>query len=243
MCEAFNKLEQEKTKIEKDIAKATTESDKLRAEIQELEAKLPRRATSEASFVRAIEEIEAVDAKLQLKTNFIKVREANLATCDIELEAILDTKKQEDMMDVINALEANVDKFIKQLKRPSETFNEIELLVISLFNSGPKAKAWPDEVFKYKKPHELTRHFLMCSIAHAFQFSSREKLEVPNKTNAEKGTNFDQAFKDFAYVRDLWKHPERFIEIAPEDIEWEAATEADFNDADEDEVIEDNAND
>lgn len=243
MCEAFNKLEQEKTKIEKDIAKATTESDKLRAEIQELEAKLPRCTTSEASFGRANEEIEALEAKLQLKTNFIKILEANLATCDIELEAILDTRKQADMMDVIDALEANVNKFIKQLKRPSETFKEIELLVTSLFNSGPKAKAWPDEVFQYKKPDELTRHFLMCAIASAFQFSSREKLEVPNKTNADKGTNFDHAFKDFAYVRDLWRHPERFIEIAPEDIEWEAATEEDFDDTGEDDVIEDTAHD
>lgn len=243
MCEKYNELEQKKVAANGRIKKEEKRIAELEAEIELREAKLPEQITSEKSFTLATEEIGKLVGEKRQKENFIALQRSAIASYDIEMKAILDDKKTEDILDVIEILKANVDKFIKQLKRPSETFKEIQLLVTSLFNSGPEVKEWPSDVFQYKKPHELTRHFLMCALADVFEFSSREKLEVPSKATAEKGKNFDHAFKDFVYVRDLWRHPERFIEVPPEDIEWEAATEVDFNEDGEDDVIEDKVHD
>jgi len=44
----------------------------------------------------------------------------------------------------------------------------------------------------------------------------------------QEGSAFEGAFKSFKYLRDSWEHPERFVKIAPEYIEYMAATEIDF---------------
>ena len=98
----------------------------------------------------------------------------------------------------------------------------------SIFRIGDDAADWPDDVFRYRKPGEASRHFAICCFAMEFQLASQSLLAAPNLKKCQDGSAFEGAFKNFKYLRDSWEYPERFTEVAPEDTEYVAATEADF---------------
>ena len=98
----------------------------------------------------------------------------------------------------------------------------------SIFRIGDDAADWPEDVFRYRKPGEASRRFAICCFATEFQLSSQSLLAAPNLKKCQDGSAFEGSFKNFKYLRDSWEQPERFVEVAPEDIEYVAATEADF---------------
>ncbi|MDA8817897.1 hypothetical protein N9N27_03810 [Planktomarina sp.] len=98
----------------------------------------------------------------------------------------------------------------------------------SIFKIGDDAADWPEDVFRYRKPGEASRRFAICCFATEFQLSSQYLLAAPNLKKCQEGSTFEGSFKNFEYLRDSWEQPERFVEVAPEDIEYVAATEADF---------------
>jgi hypothetical protein len=98
----------------------------------------------------------------------------------------------------------------------------------SIFRIGDDAADWPEDVFRYRKPGEASRCFAICCFAKEFQLASQSLLAAPNLKKCQDGSAFEGAFKNFKYLQDSWEYPERFTEVAPENIEYVAATEADF---------------
>lgn len=98
----------------------------------------------------------------------------------------------------------------------------------SIFRIGDDAADWPEDVFRYGKPGAASRRFAICCFATEFQLSSQSLLAAPNLKKCQEGSTFEGSFKNFKYLQDIWEFPERFVEVASEDIEYVAATEADF---------------
>ena len=98
----------------------------------------------------------------------------------------------------------------------------------SIFRIGDDAADWPEDIFRYRKPGEASRHFAICCFAKEFHLASQSLLAAPNLKKCQEGSAFEGAFKSFKYLRDSWEHPERFVEVDPENIEYVAATETDF---------------
>ena len=119
-------------------------------------------------------------------------------------------------------------KTTRAIRSAGRSYKSLIELEKSLFRMGNDAADWPDDVFRYRKPGEASRHFAICCFATEFKLVSQALLAAPNLKKCQQGSAFEEAFKNFKYLRDSWEYPERFTEVAPEDMEYVAATEADF---------------
>ena len=132
----------------------------------------------------------------------------------------------------MSAIVFNMDKLhgktTRAIKSAAKSYRGLIELEKSIFRIGDAAADWPKDVFRYRKPGEASRHFAICSFATEFQLTSQSLLAAPNLKKCQDGSAFEGAFKNFKYLQDSWEYPERFTEVAPENIEYVAATEADF---------------
>ena len=119
-------------------------------------------------------------------------------------------------------------KTTRAIRSAAKSYRGLIELEKSIFRIGDAAADWPEDVFRYSKPGEASRRFAICCFATEFQLSSQSLLAAPNLKKCQEGSTFEGSFKNFKYLRDIWEQPERFVEVAPEDIEYVAATEADF---------------
>ena len=119
-------------------------------------------------------------------------------------------------------------KTIRAIRSAAKSYRGLIELEKSIFRIGDAAADWPEDVFRYRKPGEASRHFAICCFATEFQLSSQSLLATSNLKKCQEGSTFEGSFKNFKYLRDIWEQPERFVEVAPEDIEYVAAIEADF---------------
>ena len=119
-------------------------------------------------------------------------------------------------------------KTTRAIRSAAKSYRSLIELERNIFKIGGDAADWLDDVFRYRKPGEASRHFAICCFAAEFQLASQSLLAAPNLKKCQDGSAFEGAFKNFKYLRDSWEYPERFTEIAPEDTEYVAATEADL---------------
>ena len=119
-------------------------------------------------------------------------------------------------------------KTTRTIRSAAKSYRGLIELEKSIFRIGDAATDWPEDVFRYRKPGQASRHFAICCFAAEFQLASESLLAAPNLKKCQDGSAFEGAFKNFKYLQDSWEYPERFTEVAPENIEYVAATEADF---------------
>ena len=119
-------------------------------------------------------------------------------------------------------------KTTRAIRSAAKSYRGLIELEKSIFTIGDDAADWPKDVFRYRKPGEASRYFAICCFAAEFQLSSQYLLAAPNLKKCQEGSTFEGAFKNFTYLRDSWEYPARFTEVAPEVIEYVAATKADF---------------
>jgi len=132
----------------------------------------------------------------------------------------------------MSALVFDMDKLhgktTRAIRSAAKSYRGLIELEKNIFRIGDDAADWPVDVFRYRKPGEASRHFAICCFATEFQLASQSLLAAPNLKKCQDGSAFEGAFKNFKYLRDSWEYPERFTEVAPEDTEYVAATQADF---------------
>jgi len=133
-----------------------------------------------------------------------------------------------EMSAIVSDMEKLNIKTARAIKTAAKSYQSLIEHEKSIFRIGDDAADWPEDVFRYRKPGEASRHFAICCFAAEFQLASQSLLAAPNLKKCQDGSAFEGAFKNFKYLRDSWEYPERFTEIAPEDTEYVAATEADF---------------
>ena len=119
-------------------------------------------------------------------------------------------------------------KTIRAIRSASKSYRSLIEHEKNIFRIGVDAAGWPEEIFRYRKPGDASRHFAICCFAKEFHLASQSLLAAPNHKKCHEGSTFEGAFKNFKYLRDSWEHPERLVKIAPEYDEYMAATEIDF---------------
>ena len=133
-----------------------------------------------------------------------------------------------EMSVIVSDMEKLHVKTARAIRTAAKNYQSLIEHEKSIFRIGDDAADWPEDIFRYRKPGEASRRFVICCFASAFQLSSQSFLAAPSLKKCEEGSAFEGAFKNFKYLRDRWEYPERFTEVAPEDIEYVAAIEADF---------------
>jgi hypothetical protein len=133
-----------------------------------------------------------------------------------------------EMSAIVSDMEKLHIKTARAIKTAAKSYQCLIENEKSIFRIGDDAADWPEDVFRYRKPGEASRRFAICCFATEFQLSSQSLLVASSLKKCEEGSAFDGAYKNFKYLRDSWEFPERFVEGAPEDIEYVSATEADF---------------
>ena len=81
---------------------------------------------------------------------------------------------------------------------------------------------------RFSNTENLERLRGTLPFAKEFHFASQALLASPNFGRCKDGSTFEGVFKNYKHLRESWEHPERFIENDERSIEWEAATDADF---------------
>ena len=133
-----------------------------------------------------------------------------------------------EMSTIVSDMDKLHGKTTRTIRSAAKSYRGLIELEKSIFRIGDDAADWPEDVFRYRKAGEASRHFAICCFANEFGLNSQALLAAPNLKKCKDGSKFEGAFKSFKYLRDSWEHPERFVEVAPEDIEYVAATAADF---------------
>ena len=133
-----------------------------------------------------------------------------------------------EMSAIVSDMEKLHGKTARAIRTAAKNYQSLIEHEKSIFRIGDDAADWPEDVFRYSKPGAASRRFAICCFAKEFQLSSQSLLAAPNLKKCQDGSAFEGAFKNFKYLRDSWEYPERFTEVAPEDIEYVAAIEADF---------------
>ena len=133
-----------------------------------------------------------------------------------------------EMSAIVSDMEKLHVKTARAIRTAAKSYQSLIEHEKSIFRIGDDAADWPEDVFRYRKPGEASRHFAICCFAAEFQLASQSLLAAPNLKKCQDGRAFEGAFKNFKYLRDSWEYPERCTEVAPADTEYVAATEADF---------------
>ena len=133
-----------------------------------------------------------------------------------------------EMSAIVSDMEKLHVKTVRAIRTAAKRYQSLIEHEKSIFKIGDDAADWPEDVFRYRKPGQASRHFAICCFAAEFQLASQSLLAAPNLKKCQDGSAFEGAFKNFKYLQDSWEYPERFTEVAPENIEYVAATEADF---------------
>ena len=133
-----------------------------------------------------------------------------------------------EMSTIVSDMDKLHGKTTRTIRSAAKSYRGLIELEKSIFRIGDDAADWPEDVFRYRKPGEASRHFAICCFAKEFHLASQSLLATPNLKKCQEGSAFEGAFKSFKYLRDSWEHPERFVKIAPEYIEYMATTEIDF---------------
>ena len=133
-----------------------------------------------------------------------------------------------EMSAIVSDMDKLHGKTARAIRAAAKSYQSLIEHEKSIFRIGDDAADWPEDIFRYRKPGEASRHFAICCFAAEFQLASQSLLAAPNLKKCQDGSAFEGAFKNFRYLQDSWEYPERFTEVAPENIEYVAATEADF---------------
>ena len=133
-----------------------------------------------------------------------------------------------EMSAIVSDMEKLHVKTARAIRTAAKSYQSLIENEKRIFRIGDDAADWPEDVFRYRKPGQASRHFAICCFAAEFQLASQSLLATPNLKKCQDGSAFEGAFKNFRYLQDSWEYPERFTEVAPENIEYVAATEADF---------------
>ena len=133
-----------------------------------------------------------------------------------------------EMSTIVSDMDKLHGKTTRTIRSAAKSYRGLIELEKSIFRIGDDAADWPEDIFRYRKPGEASRHFSICCFAKEFHLASQSLLAAPNLKKCQEGSAFEGAFKSFKYLRDSWEHPERFVEVDPENIEYVAATETDF---------------
>jgi hypothetical protein len=133
-----------------------------------------------------------------------------------------------EMSAIVSDMDKLHGKTARAIRAAAKSYQSLIEHEKSIFRIGDDAADWPEDIFRYRKPGEASRHFAICCFAKEFHLASQSLLATPNLKKCQEGSAFEGAFKSFKYLRDSWEHPERFVKIAPEYIEYMAATEIDF---------------
>ena len=133
-----------------------------------------------------------------------------------------------EMSAIVSDMDKLHGKTARAIRAAAKSYQSLIEHEKSIFKIGNDAADWPEDVFRYRKAGEASRHFAICCFANEFGLNSQALLAAPNLKKCKDGSKFEGAFKSFKYLRDSWEHPERFVEVDPENIEYVAATEADF---------------
>ncbi len=133
-----------------------------------------------------------------------------------------------EMSTIVSDMDKLHGKTTRAIRSAAKSYRGLIELEKSIFRIGDDAADWPEDVFRYRKAGEASRHFAICCFAKEFHLASQSLLAAPNLKKCQEGSAFEGAFKSFKYLRDSWEHPERFVEVDPENIEYVAATETDF---------------
>lgn len=157
------------------------------------------------------------------------LEEAKAEQAKIAAEAV-----RSEMSATVLEMNKQCKKGARAIRSASKYIQNLGELEKAIFAQKDEAADWPVDVFHYKKPGEASLHFAICCIAKEFGLDSRTPIEIPNPKKCLEGSTFEGAFKSFKYLRDSWEYPERFEEIDPTDVEYEAATDADFDEDPED---------
>ena len=157
------------------------------------------------------------------------LKEAKAEKAKITAKAV-----RSEMSAIVLEMNKQCKKGARAIRSAFKPIQNLGGLEKAIFAKKDEAADWPVDVFHYKKPGEASFHFAICCIAKEFGLDSRTPIEIPNPKKCLEGSTFEGAFKSFKYLRDSWEYPERFEEIDPETIEYEAATDADFDDEPDD---------
>ena len=133
-----------------------------------------------------------------------------------------------EMSVIVSDMDKLHAKTARTIRSAAKKYQDLIEQEKSIFRIGINAADWPEEVFLYQKPGEASRHFVICCFAKEFGLHSQAFLASPSLKKCQEGSTFGGAFKNFKYLHDSWEYPERFVEMDPEDIEYVAASEADF---------------
>ena len=172
---------------------------------------------------------ECAEAKRQWNEHK-KLFQQGLEEAKAEQAKITAKAVRSEMSAIVLEMNKQCKKGARALRSASKHIQNVGELEKTIFAKKDEAADWPVDVFHYKKPGEASLHFAICCIAKEFGLDSRTPIQIPNPKKCLEGSTFEGAFKSFKYLRDSWEYPERFEEIDPETVEYEAATDADFDD-------------
>ena len=171
--------------------------------------------------------VHKLNVRKQLAEKSLADAEAAKAT---HIAKTLRSQLSEDVVE-LSKLHAKTSRAIKSAGKSYRSLLEKEKSILAV---GSKAADWPSDTFRYRQAGEASFHFAISCIAKEFGLDSRTPIEIPNPKKCLEGSTFEGAFKSFKYLRDSWEYPERFEEFDPETVEYEAATDADFDDGPDD---------
>ncbi|MDA8648056.1 hypothetical protein N9L40_03925 [Rhodobacteraceae bacterium] len=236
MSDELEKLETEAKTLRKVITQSDIASATKMQEIAETEHWLASNIKGAGKAYYSEKELELYKLKDEVNrlNNRQQLAEKRLAGVEeakaTDIAKALRSQLSEDVIE-LSKLHAKTRRAIKSAGKSYLSLFEKEE---SIFTVGAKAADWPSDTFRYRRAGEASFHFAICCIAKEFGLDSRTPIEIPNPKKCLEGSTFEGAFKSFKYLRDSWEYPERFEEIDPETVEYEAATDADFDDGPED---------
>ena len=236
MSDELERLETEAKTLRKVITQSDIASATNKQEIAETEhwlasnikgAGKPYYSEKELELYRLKDEVNRLNNQQQLAEKRLAGVEEAKAT---QIARALRSQLSEDVVE-LSKLHAKTRRAITSAGKSYRSLRKKEKSIEAV---GSKAADWPSDTFRYRRAGEASFHFAICCIAKEFGLDSRTPIEIPNPKKCLEGSTFEGAFKSFKYLRDSWEYPERFEEIDPEAVEYEAATDADFDDEPDD---------
>ena len=236
MSDELERLETEAKTLRKVITQSDIASATKMQEIAETEHWLASNIKGAGKAYYSEKELLLDQLKAAVHKLNVRKQLAEKSLADVEaakathIAKTLRSQLSEDVLE-LSKLHTKTSRAIKSAGKSYRSLLEKEKSILAV---GAKAADWPSDTFRYRQTGEASFHFAISCIAKEFGLDSRTPIEIPNPKKCLEGSTFEGAFKSFKYLRDSWEYPERFEEIDPETVEYEAATDADFDDGPED---------
>ena len=236
MSDELEKLETEAKTLRKVITQSNIASATKMQEIAETKRWLASNIKGAGKPYYSQKELLLDQLKAAVHKLNVRKQLAEKSLADVEeakathIAKALRSQLSEDVVELSN-LHAKTRRAITSAGKSYRSLRKKEKSIVAV---GSKAADWPSDTFRYRRAGEASFHFAICCIAKEFGLDSRTPIDIPNPKKCLEGSTFEGAFKSFKYLRDSWEYPERFEEIDPETVEYEAATDADFDDEPDD---------